>query len=153
MRSVSLAENPAIVDSNVFLYAHDSLEPEKQRIAQELIQSLSDANRLVITVQIVHEFCAVMLRKQREGVVAFESLTELAEEMMATASATLPLTPAITRRALQGYERYRLAFWDALIWASAREYNIPTIYTEDFNPSVLDGVAIVNPFTLNNDSR
>lgn len=146
MRSVSLAENPAIVDSNIFVYAHDSLEPRKQAIAQELIQTLSDANRLVITVQIVHEFCAVMLRKQRDGVVAFESLAELAEEIMATASATLPLTPAITKRAIQGYEQYRLAFWDALIWAAAREYGIPTIYTEDFNPSVLDGVAIVNPF-------
>lgn len=151
MRSVLPAETPAIVDSNIFVYAHDSLEPEKQATAQKLIQSLSDANRLVITVQIVHEFCAVMLRKQREGVVSFESLAELAEEMMATASVTLPLTPAITRRALQGYAQYRLAFWDALIWASAREYNIPTIYTEDFNPSVLDGVAIVNPFTQNND--
>lgn len=138
--------NPVMVDSNIFVYAHDISEPQKRAIAKQLIRDLSESERLVITVQIVHEFCAVMLRKQRAGLASFSSLRELAEEMMATAVQVLPLTPTITMRAVNGHERYQLSIWDALIWASAREYGIQTIYTEDLHPGVLDGVAIVNPF-------
>lgn len=138
--------NLVLVDSNIFVYAHDVLEPEKRTIAKQLIHDLSNSERMAITVQIVHEFCAVMLRKQQAGVVSFGSIRDLAEEMMATAAQVIPLTPAITLRALYGYERYRLSFWDALIWASAREHGILTIYSEDFHPCVIENVTIVNPF-------
>ncbi|MCS6919658.1 MAG: PIN domain-containing protein [Fimbriimonadales bacterium] len=138
--------NLAIVDSNIFVYAHDTLEPEKRAIAKQLVRELSEAERLVVTVQIVHEFCAVMLRKQRAGVASFESLRELAEEMMAAATQVFALTPAVTLRALYGCERYQLSFWDALIWAAAREYGVSTIYSEDFHPGTLEGVAFINPF-------
>lgn len=136
----------AIVDSNVFIYAYDVSEPQKRETAKSLIRELSDSERLVVTVQIVHEFCAVMLRKQRAGLASFGSLRELAEEMMAVAAKVLPLTPAVTLRAIYGHEQHQLSFWDALVWASAREFGIPTIYTEDLHPGVLEGVAIVNPF-------
>ncbi|GBC91672.1 tRNA(fMet)-specific endonuclease VapC [bacterium HR15] len=146
MRSESVDSYLAMVDSNIFVYAHDLQASEKREIAKRLIRTLSDEGRLVITVQIVHEFCAVMMRKQRQGLAQFDSIRELAEEMMATAQ-VLPLTPAITRRALHGVERYQLAFWDALIWAAAREYGIPTLYSEDFHAgATLEGVDIVNPF-------
>ncbi|MFN3690655.1 MAG: PIN domain-containing protein [Fimbriimonadales bacterium] len=146
MRSGSGDLRPAMADSNIFVYSHDLSAGEKREVAKKLLRTLSDEGRLVVTVQIVHEFCAVMMRKRRQGLVQFDSVRELAEELMATAT-VLPLTSSITRRALYGVERYQLAFWDALIWAAAREYGIPTLYTEDFTPgATLEGVAIINPF-------
>lgn len=143
---MSNGSNLILVDSNIFVYAHDLTEPGKRVIAKQLIRDLSDSDRLAITVQVVHEFCAVMLRKRHAGIISFESLRDLAEEMMATATQVIALTPAITLRALDGYERYKMSFWDALIWASASEYGIPLIYSEDFHPGVIESVTIVNPF-------
>jgi len=146
MRSESSDLRLAMVDSNIFVYAFDLQAGEKREIAKRLIRTLSDEGRLVITVQIVHEFCAVMMRKRKPKQMSHERAVNIITTLMEAAQ-VLPLTPAITRRALYGVERYQLAFWDALIWAAAREYGIPTLYTEDFNPgATLEGVVIVNPF-------
>jgi predicted nucleic acid-binding protein len=42
-----------------------------------------------------------------------------------------------------------LSFWDALIWAAAKENGIPVVYTEDFQHGRdIEGVRIINPFLI-----
>lgn len=66
--------------------------------------------------------------------------------MLATWEVVL-VTPAVILRALDGVPRHSLAFWDALIWAAARENGIGTIYSEDFqNGRTIEGVTLINPF-------
>ena len=43
--------------------------------------------------------------------------------------------------------RHRLSFWDALIWAAARENGVTVIYTEDTpGAGEIEGVRYINPF-------
>lgn len=43
--------------------------------------------------------------------------------------------------------RHGFSFWDALIWAAAREGGISTLDTEDFQHGrAIEGVRIVDPF-------
>ena len=57
---------------------------------------------------------------------------------------------AVTLRALDGIPRYGLSFWDSLIWATARENQVFTIFSEDFQDGrEIEGVRFVNPFRTN----
>jgi predicted nucleic acid-binding protein len=43
---------------------------------------------------------------------------------------------------------YQLSYWDALIWATARENDIPNVVTEDQEHARLIGeVRYLNPFS------
>lgn len=59
----------------------------------------------------------------------------------------LDLTGPIVLEAVRGVRTYKMAYWDAQIWALARMHQIPLIFTEDFNVgAVIEGVRFVNPF-------
>ena len=45
--------------------------------------------------------------------------------------------------------QHGLSFWDALIWAAAKENDVPMIYTEDFQDGRdIEGVRYSNPFLV-----
>ncbi len=46
---------PAVVDTNIFIYAHDPTDPAKQIQAQEVIEDLTVAGHLVTTAQVLSE--------------------------------------------------------------------------------------------------
>ncbi len=49
--------------------------------------------------------------------------------------------------ALKAIEGSRLSFWDALLWATAKENSCSLIISEDFQDNfILGGVKIKNPF-------
>lgn len=54
--------------------------------------------------------------------------------------------------ALDAVDTYRLAFWDALLWASAKRAGVRYLLTEDFQDGyVLQGVSFINLFHRPND--
>jgi predicted nucleic acid-binding protein len=59
----------------------------------------------------------------------------------------LALEGAATTAALGAVGRHRLSFWDALLWATARDAGVPVVISEDFQHGrELDGVRFVDPF-------
>jgi predicted nucleic acid-binding protein len=51
-------------------------------------------------------------------------------------------------RAIRIQERYALAFWDAMIIASALQMVCPTLWSEDLNPGQrYEQLTVVNPFS------
>lgn len=59
----------------------------------------------------------------------------------------IPLTSSMTLRALDAIPRHGFSFWDALVWAAAREQGAGVLFTEDFQHGRdVEGVRIVNPF-------
>ena len=57
------------------------------------------------------------------------------------------LTPLVVLEAIRGVQRYGFAYWDALLWATAKLNGVPTILSEDFNDGALiEGVHFRNPF-------
>ena len=143
------AEEPrSLVDTNIVIYAHDHGDPSKQAIALELLERLSDRGRLVLSAQVLNEFCSVMMRPNRATRLTPEQALTIIRELEAIGD-VVPVTAAMTSRALAAMQPHSLSFWDALIWAAAVENGIPVIYTEDYQAGrEVEGVRFINPFLV-----
>jgi predicted nucleic acid-binding protein len=137
----------ALVDTNVVVYAYDPTEADKHARAQALLADLSGSGRLVFSVQVLNEFCSVLLRPNRPTTLPPDDLADRLRNLAATGT-VVPITPTMSGMALHAVARHGLSFWDGLIWAAARENGIPLIYTEDFQDGrEVEGVRYRNPFT------
>lgn len=143
---VSIGDGPALVDTNVVVYAYDLDDPVKHVVAKDLLRSLSDSGHLHFSVQVFNEFASVMISGKKRSPRKPDEVREILVELAATGR-ILPLDWSITERALDAVTRHGLSFWDALVWAVAREHGIPVLYTEDFQHGRdVDGVRFLNPF-------
>jgi predicted nucleic acid-binding protein len=132
----------SLVDTNVLVYSRDLREPAKRTRAIEVIEQLAANGELVLSAQCLNEFSAAALRlgtpaaEVRGAVEVWRGLAEM-----------LSLEPAATTAALDAAEQHGLSFWDALIWATARDAQVGIVLTEDFQHGrEIDGVRFVNPF-------
>jgi predicted nucleic acid-binding protein len=134
--------SPVFVDSNVFLYAVDEADPNKQRIARKLRDELWKSRRGRVSFQVLGEFYVNAVRKRPAA----------REEARAEVRDLLAWNPVATDAALleRGWklqERYQLSYWDALIVAAANAASCRYLLTEDLQARQrLDGVEVVNPF-------
>lgn len=134
-----------MVDTNVLVYAHDRGEPDKQERAIDVLEHLLMTNSGYLSVQSLSEFFSITTRGQKNKLTVEEAAIQVEE--MARAWRVVDLTPQIVQEAIRGVRTYRMSFWDAQIWASARLNQVPVVLTEDFNVgAVLEGVRFVNPF-------
>ena len=135
-------DSPVFVDSNVFLYAVDEADPNKQRAARNWRAELWKSRRGRISFQVLGEFYINAVRKRPDAL----------EEARAEVRDLLVWNPVITDAALleQGWklqDRYRLSYWDALIVAAAKASSCRYLLTEDLQAGQnLVGVEVVNPF-------
>lgn len=134
----------SLIDTNVLVYAHDDDEPDKQRLAQEVLFRLRGDG--VLCTQVLSEFAATLLRKFAQPM---NSATLTAQvRRLATLYPVLGTTPDVVFEALRGVEVHSLSYYDAQIWAVARLNHIPRIITEDFTDGrEIEGVRFVDPFT------
>jgi predicted nucleic acid-binding protein len=103
---------------------------------------LGARGELVLTVQCLNEFSAASLRR---GVEISE--VETAVTRWYDLGEVLRLEVAATTAALGPVARHRLSFWDALIWATARDAAVPVVFSEDFQHGrELEGVRFLDPF-------
>ena len=137
---------PAIlVDTNLLIYLFDSANVQRQEQAVQVLRHLEASGSGRISVQSLAEFASVSTRKLRPPLTPAQALQQV--ERFSQALPVLDLTPAIVLEATRGMRDYRLAYYDAQIWAAARLNQIPVIFSEDFaSGSTLEGVRFVNPF-------
>ncbi len=131
------------VDTNVLVYANDWQLPHKQALAFDAIAGLLEQERLVLSVQVLNEFAATLL-KPRFGY----ALDEVREALgVYLRSPLIPMDEALTLRALDARERYQISLWDGLIVAAAERGRCAEILTEDLNHGQeYFGVRARNPF-------
>jgi predicted nucleic acid-binding protein len=135
----------AFVDTNIVVYAHDSRDTKKQRVAQTLLEELTIRNQVVISSQVVQEFCHVMLKGNDPFMNINDAKTVLTEIL-------LPLMqhspdPYFYNRALNLYSQHSLSFYDSLIIQAALDLDCGTLYSEDLQDGQKFGtLTIVNPF-------
>lgn len=136
----------AITDTTVLIYAYSPAEPTKQERAEALIETLLVEKRLVLSTQVLNEFYNVATRAHKPPSLSHDDAVRALRRFEALCE-VVPLTAAVTFRALDAVARYRFHFWDALIWAAAKENGVGIIYTEDVpSADVIEGVRYVNPF-------
>jgi len=102
--------------------------------------------------QAIVEFVAATTRPRARGhsprlpLLTPEAATREAEELLATFEVLYP-NEALVRTALRGAAAYRLAWYDAHLWAYAEFYGLSELFSEDFEHNRLYGsVRAVNPF-------
>jgi predicted nucleic acid-binding protein len=134
------------VDTNVLVYAYDRSEPNKQRLALDVLDRLAVSGIGVISTQVLSEFFIAVTRKITIPMGAKDAYERIRNYLQAWT--VVDLTGLIVLEAVRGTQTHQLSFWDAQIWAAARLNQISLVFSEDFaSNSVIEGVRFVNPFS------
>jgi predicted nucleic acid-binding protein len=135
-------------DTNVLVYATASISDAKVMRARDVIARGMQASASVLLLQTLAEFSNVSIRKARIPVKDIRRTIDVW-------CAVLPVQAADGSdllAALEAVRAHRLAFWDAMLWASARRAGVRHLLTEDLQDGlVLQGVTFINPFNREND--
>ena len=137
-----------LVDTNILVYRFDPRFPDKQTAARDLLRKGLAQDEARIPHQALLEFVAAVTRVPagRKPLLAADEARQEAEEFMAQFPVLFP-NAALLRTALQGAAAYKLAWFDAHLWAYAEHYGLDEIVSEDFQHGRLyGGVRIRNPF-------
>lgn len=132
----------AFVDTNVVVYSVDIAEPDKQQQAQK---ALTDTASVVVSTQVMNEFCNISTRKLRPPLPA-DQATAILERM--AEQICVPVDADLVLRAIRAGQRWQLSHWDALmVEAAARQAGCDVVLTEDLADGAdFDGVRVENPF-------
>ena len=131
------------VDSNVIVYARDRTAREKRAAAIEWLAALATQDAAVVSPQVLNGSIRAFIDKMDAG---RSELRTFVAEMAAWCTASIG--PAVIVRALDIRHRWRFAWWDSLIVASALDANCRYLLTEDMHDDQhLDGITVINPFT------
>lgn len=134
---------PEFLDTNILVYAYDSTNPSKQRVARELVIR-AVAGDYVTSAQVLGELAATLLHKivpppRPEDVVAI--LDALGPVPLVKPDADL------IRRAVEAHATYGIHFYDGLIVAAAERAGSQKIWSEDLNAGqTYFGARVMNPF-------
>lgn len=134
----------AFVDTNILLYAHDRDAGPKEAVAAQLLTTLWDEHRGLVSPQVLQEFLVNALRK-------LKSPLNLAQARDIVRNYGLWVTHdasvAHILRALELMELTGYSFWDSQIIASAEAAGAETLYSEDMQDGrTIAGLTIINPF-------
>ena len=131
------------VDTNVLVCAYDRNATVKQAIARDLLEELWRERTGVLSVQVLQEFYVTVTKK-----IGKPLTKERAREVVNTYALWCGETSAVEVAAASRIEEHsRVAFWDALIVASAAKAGADRIVSEDMNDGqLLAGVRVENPF-------
>lgn len=128
----------AFFDTNVLLYLLSS-DPHKAERAEELI-----ALGGIVSVQVLNEFAAVALRKQR---LSWAEIGE-ALDTICRICTVVPLTLETHQRGRSLATNYGYHIYDAMIIAAAQLAGAAILYSEDMQDRqrIDDSLVIRNPF-------
>lgn len=130
------------LDTNILIYSIDQESGEKQRKAAWLIEYLVGKD-CVLTIQALSEFYFAVTRK---GKVPEKDATELVVDWQTVFPTITPMSHTLAK-AIRANQTYKLSFWDAMLWAVAKENGVVTLYSEDFqHDQDVEGVRFINPF-------
>ena len=131
------------LDTNVFVYAYQFNDRDKQRVAHELVEG-AVAGKFVISVQVLSEFASTLLHKASPSATP-ESVTAILDRL--SPIKLVVSDSELVRRAVQARLSYGVHFYDGMIVAAAERAGCTRILSEDFNEGQkYFGVAVANPF-------
>lgn len=134
----------AFLDTNVLVCMYDRGAPAKRATARQLVRSGIERGTLVISVQVLGEFFTTMTRRIPNPLSAEEAEQEVNQIAVLP---VLGIDTALVRRGIYTHKRYGLAYWDALVVATAERAGCTRIFSEDLNPGQsYNGIVVENPF-------
>src|SRR6266568_674841 len=134
------------VDTNVFVYARDAGEPEKQRLAAAWLESLWHAQLGRTSTQVLSEYYVTVTRKLDPGMDADEAWEDVRALL---AWHPQPIDGELIQRGHEVEGKYGLGWWDSLIVAAAQLQDCRLLLSEDLQDGGNYGaVTVRSPFTL-----
>jgi len=131
------------VDTNIFLYAHDSLTGAKHQRALQLIDGLWASGHGVVSTQVLQEL-SINLQRKTAHTLPLEEIEDIIREY--SEWQVITNTPKSILGAIRVQTRYHISFWDALILQAALDAGVSILYSEDLAHGQHYGaVQVVNP--------
>ncbi len=132
----------SFIDTNILIYAEAVDEPVKQKVALALLKELFETTRGVLSTQVLKEYCNVAIKKLKLSPDHIRAQLDVYAQFE-----VVQVTPALIRTGLDLHQTRKLAFYDALIVASAQAAGCAALFSEDMNAGqAMAGVRVVNPF-------
>jgi predicted nucleic acid-binding protein len=133
------------LDTNVWLYSHDSRDPIKQTAALQLITVVRP---LALPWQVGCEFIAASRKLSPFGFSLDTAWLALAA-MRAMANVVILPEANLWSDCESLLKRFSLSFWDALLAAACIRGGVNTLYSEDMaHLARIDSLTIMNPFAV-----
>ncbi len=133
----------AFVDTNIWVYAVDDDEPQKQAQALEVLEPTAGRD-LVVSAQVLGEFWVVIRRKLADTLPEQDAIA-LVDRMR-----SLPVVPFdgdLIAAAISNTRRWQVSYWDALILTAAEVSGCETVLSDDLSDgSSYGSVRVENPF-------
>ncbi|AWK13390.1 PIN domain nuclease [Candidatus Fukatsuia symbiotica] len=132
----------SFIDTNILIYADASDVPVKQRAALALLKQLYQDKSGVLSTQVLQEYCNVAIKKLKLSPQYIRAQLDLYQQFE-----VVQVTPTIIRAGIDLHQTRSVAFYDALVLASAQIASCRLLLSEDMNTGEhVDAVQIINPF-------
>lgn len=134
------------LDTNVIVYTFDHTAPQKQDVAQQLVEK-SLTGEGCISYQVIQEFLNLALRK-------FSPHMSMSQAQRYLQNVLLPLCDyypgeKFYQHGLSIQERWRFSWYDSLIITAALETGCNLLYSEDLqHKQKIETLTILNPFAI-----
>lgn len=133
-------------DSSVLFYAADRDAGDRHVVARDLVDRALAAD-CVLTLQSLAEFFSAVTRKGKRTVADAAGFVADWRAVFTIHAAD----EACLADAMDAVRGKVMSFWDALLWATARQAGCRLLLSEDMHDGqTLGGVTIVNPFNPKN---
>jgi predicted nucleic acid-binding protein len=133
-----------LVDTNVLAYAYDPRDPDRQARAAACLRSLGANGQGALSVQVLGEFFWVATRRLDPPLTAEEAERSITNYVRSWP--VYPITSQAVLEAVRAVRQHQFAYWDALIWATAKLNGVLSVLTEDRpSSSLIEGVRFINP--------
>jgi predicted nucleic acid-binding protein len=131
------------VDTNVWVYAVDGADPEKQARARAMVAPSPDTD-LVVSSQVLSEFYVTVTRKLERPIVQ-DDARRMLEQLRRLPVVAIDSNHVLD--AVDGSRSWGISYWDALIVVAAMTAGCPRILSEDLADGGSYGnVRVENPF-------
>jgi len=133
------------LDTNIFVYSFDPVDPRKARIAEELVTRGVGSRLGVISYQVVQEFMNVSLRQFKATMTVAE--LELYFFKVLLPMMTIPSSSGLFLEGLRLQAAGQIAWYDSLVVAAAIQGGCEVLYSENMQHGRRFGdLVIQNPF-------
>jgi predicted nucleic acid-binding protein len=131
------------VDSNVLIYTRDQLAPRKRERAVEWLAAIASRGAGVISPQVLNESIRAFIDKLDLDTAQLRFFV-----VQMSPWCTASIDPAVIERAVDVRDRWKFAWWDRVIVASALSARCQYLLTEDLQDGqTLEEMTVLNPFS------
>jgi predicted nucleic acid-binding protein len=133
------------LDANILVYALQEAD-ERYGPAQSIVARAIQGECIQTLQSFAECFNALVRKRKLPAGTARAKLDDLRTRLPVATAA-----PADLDRAIWATMTHRLAFWDAMLWATAERVGCSLLLTEDGHDGRrLEGITFVNPFAPHN---